>query len=279
MIQESLLLTKREIEVINKKLQNKSLTQQDSNYLSKFVRPKLREMNQIDSKLLLNKLEYNQKTPRIESKIKQIILKNLKDVISITIYGSAIYNNYHNYKDIDVLVTIKNKFWKKVGDKYSKIVEIKKQAKKKGLNLDLRVYRDKAVYHSYSWNISLIYQLKDSKTIYGILKLPSKIEIPKLEFRMKVDYSMFLEEDYPTGEELYKAIRNLWLINLLLDKIIDNIRLNQIVKEELGESLASRLKSNKCSKTDKKIAWIYLEKMVKDTLKRINEGKWEKIRL
>ena len=117
MIQKSILITKREAEVINKKLQHKKLTQQDSNYLSRYVRPKLREMTEIDSRLLLNKLEYNQKIPAIERYIKNLILKNIKYVSSIVIYGSAIYNNYKNYNDIDVLVAVKKKTWKKLGEK------------------------------------------------------------------------------------------------------------------------------------------------------------------
>ena len=38
------LLTNKALKVMAKKLQNKRLTQQDSNYLSRFVRPKLRAM-------------------------------------------------------------------------------------------------------------------------------------------------------------------------------------------------------------------------------------------
>ena len=57
---KSLLLTPRELGVIAKKLRNEKLTQQDSNYLSRFVRPKLREASLLDAKGLLNILEYNQ---------------------------------------------------------------------------------------------------------------------------------------------------------------------------------------------------------------------------
>lgn len=275
MIQESILITKREAEVINKKLMHKKLTQQDSNYLSRYVRPKLREMSQTNSRLLLRRLEYNQKIPAIERYIRNLVLKNVKYVSSVTIYGSAIYNDYYNYRDIDVLVTVKKKVWNKLGEKYSKIIFLKKMARKHGLKLDLEIYLDKAVTYSYPSNPSLIYQLKNRKTIYGALKIPSKIEIPKLELRMKLDYS-YIDED-STGLEIYKAIRNLWLVRLILDKTISNLKLIDLLEEELGKNLIMRLKSNNCSHIDKKIASLHLNTVLKKTEKEINEGKWEKI--
>ena len=87
MAHNSLILTKKELAVINKRLANQRLTQQDSNYLSRCVRPKLREMSRIDAEGLLAKLHYSQKTTAIEKRIKQLILQNLKHVDSITIYG------------------------------------------------------------------------------------------------------------------------------------------------------------------------------------------------
>ena len=46
------ILTEKANEIINKKLRNKKLTQQDSNYLSRFVRPKLRDMASINAEVL-----------------------------------------------------------------------------------------------------------------------------------------------------------------------------------------------------------------------------------
>ncbi len=276
MIQKSILITKREAVVINKKLMHKKLTQQDSNYLSRYVRPKLREMSHIDSKLLLTKLEYNQKIPAIEKYIKNLILKNVKYVSSITIYGSAIYNNYRGYNDIDVLVTVKRKTWKKLGEKYRKIISIKKITKKHDMNLDLELYSDKAIHYFYPSSPSLIYQLKDRKTIYGVLKIPFNIEIPKLELRMKLDYS-YIDDENPSGLEIYKAIRNLWLVKLILIGIVNNLKLNNVLEDELGKNLMNRLKLNRCSYIDKKIALLYLDRLLKRTGKEIKEGKWEKI--
>ncbi len=272
----SLILTKKEMEVIDKKLKNMKLTQQDSNYLSKFVRPKLREISLIDARYLLCKLEYNQKIASIEKRIKEIILKKIKNVISITLYGSAIQNNYKNYNDLDVLILVNKKFWKKLGEKYRQILEIKKVAKKYSLNLDLEIYDKKIFQRSYPSNISLIYQLKDKKSIYGHLKLPSKLEIPKLNLRMKIDYSI-LEGEKHRGLEIYKAIRNLILINLVLKRTIDNKELINSINKELGENLANKLKSNKESGIDRKIAFLHLNQLLRLILKKLKESKWEKI--
>ena len=101
---KSKILTARESEIIKRKLKGYSLTQNESNILSRFVRPKLREMSKINAGLLLNKLEYNQKAKSIEKKIKKTILDNMKDVQTLLLYGSAIQTNYKNYSDLDVLV-------------------------------------------------------------------------------------------------------------------------------------------------------------------------------
>ena len=58
------------------------------NILSKSIRPKLKEIRNIDSENILNKLEYNQKAKPLENKIKRIpvvdIDKNVVGVISMT---------------------------------------------------------------------------------------------------------------------------------------------------------------------------------------------------
>ena len=274
---QSGVLTDKELEVIEKKLSGKKINQQDSNYLSKYVRPKLKEITLINAKFLLDALEYNQKALSIERKIKQILLEEVKDIDSIIIYGSAIQTNYKKYNDVDVLVIVKKKFWKKLGEKYRRIMEIKKEAKKSLIALDLEVYDKKTFYASYSSNPSLIYQLKDRKVIYGRLKLPKKLTIPKLELRMKLDYS-FPEKDL-RGYELYKAIRNLVLINLILQKIIDNKELYNSLNKEIGEKIALILKKGKESAIERKIAMLILKKLFLSTLKELKEAKWEKIEL
>ncbi|MBW2974840.1 nucleotidyltransferase domain-containing protein [Candidatus Woesearchaeota archaeon] len=284
MVQKSILITKREAEVINKRLQNRKLTQQDSNYLSRYVRPKLREMAHIDSRLLLSRLEYNRKIPSIERYIKDLILKNIKYVSSITVYGSAVYNNYRDYNDIDVLVTVRRKTWKRLGEKLLLARKIQKKSK---LKLDIKIYTDEYVYYSYPNNIVLIYGLKDSKTIYGLLRHKKNIEIKKLYLKMHSDYSeMILDNVKEDGissvsaKDLYSAIRNMAIIKLIMKKTVDNIQLNQILENELGKNIIKRLKNNSKSTVVKEIAYLYLKDLYNSTIKLINslkeEIKWGK---
>ena len=162
-MKEGKILTRKAVEIINKKLKNKRLTQQDSNYLSRFVRPKLREIITIDAKSLLRKLEYSPKAKPIEGRIKEAILKNLSDVDSIIICGSAIQYNYNKYEDLDVIIAAKKVINSKQKEKI--ILKIKKSAE--DLPMDIQIYSKKSILAQYSHNPSLIYQLKDSKIIYG----------------------------------------------------------------------------------------------------------------
>ncbi len=280
MMEQSLLLTKREIEAVNKKLQHKSLSQQDSNCLSRFVRPKLREMSRIDSTLLLKQLEYNQKIRHIEAKIKDIILKNVPDVSSITLYGSLIYSNYTNYNDIDVLVSVRKIYWKDYWEKYHLISKIKKLSKKKRLKLDIKIFSEDAIQNAYAKTPVLIYELEDSRTIYGRLEVSKEVRIDNLSLRMQLDYSdsiLWDIDEYGIKDieprSLYSAIRNVWTVRLIMQKVVDNNLLIEILNQELGKNLIHFLKTNKASLTQKRIAALYLKELNKKTRKSAEEAK------
>jgi len=286
MVRKNLILTNRELGVIGKRLKNERLNQQDSNYLSRYVRPKLREIANIDSRMLLKKLEYNQKIPAIEKYIKDLVLKNVKYVSSITIFGSAIYNNYEGNNDIDVLVVVKKKIWKRLGEKFLLEKKIEKNSK---LKLDIKIYTQEFVYYSYSSNVTLIYELKDSKTIYGILKYKKDMHISKLYLKMHSDYSELVLVDikdnglsYVTAKSLYGAIRNLWVIRLIMDGVVDNIKLNQMLEAELGKNMVDKLKNNTKIMPIKQIAYTYLKWLYGNTLILIGKLKgdiiWERDR-
>lgn len=272
------ILTRRETEVIAKKLGNKKLTQQDSNYLSRFIRPKLKEISSMDAKTLLKKLDYNQKALSIENKIKKIILSKVSDVVSIIIYGSAIQSNYTEYNDLDLLILVKKKFWKTQKNKFRAILEIKEYAEKQGLVLDIQIMQIKDFYADYSSSPDLIYQLKDSKIIYGKIKIPDKIALYNINLQMKLDWSN-IQGTSPRGIEIYKALRNAILVKLLINKIIDNNQLKNSLNEEIGKNLAEKLKNNKESKIEKKIALIYLKELLENTRKSLGRVSWEKIEL
>lgn len=271
------ILTAREREIINKKIKGYSMTQNESNILSKFVRPKLKEINQIDSDALLRKLEYNQKAKSIENEIKKIILKNVPQVDSIIICGSAIQNNYKEYNDIDVIVATK-----KIIANKKKIREIIKKVEMAGreesLNLDVQIYAKKLILFKYSHNPSLIYQLKDSKTIYGKLKRYEKVNLTGLDLRMKLDWSEGL--DINSGaDEIYYAVRNAMLVLLLMNKKIDNHKLRENLINVFGYDLLAKLRSNKASKLEKKLALNYLNLMVNYLETELKKPKWEKIEI
>ena len=272
---ENRILTPRELEVINKKLKNEKITQLDSNILTRSIRPKLKEIITINANYLLERLSYNPKNRAIENQIKKIILNNIVQVEAIILIGSAIQTSYNNYNDIDIIIVTKNKIWTRTYERQEIIYNLERDARKKGLNLDVQIISKKVLLNSYSKNPSLIYQLKDYKIIYGKINIPKKIELSKLDLLMKLDWSE------PThkldGRELYECIRNLWLVKLLMKKVIDNEKLYSEIINELGRNLIIKLKNNKASKLEKVLALNYLMGMLKETEKELKEVKWEKI--
>ena len=270
------ILTKMEQEVINKKLNNKKLTKQDSYYLSVSIRPKLKQMEELNRKNILKRIEYIPKAISMERKMVNIILKKLKNIKAIILYGSAIQTNYSEYKDIDILILTNHKIWENHWQKTDLLNDLENKAKEIGLKLDIQILDVQTFKASYPSNLSLIYQMKDSKIIYGTLNIPKKIELPKINLKMKLDWSE-LDIPNPSGEEIYNCIRNTLLVKLVLSKIIDNFYLSNYLIEELGKNLIIRLKENKASEIEKKMAINYLNRINDETLNKINEAKWEKI--
>lgn len=287
MEKESLILTRSELKVMGKKLSGARLTQQDSNCLSKNIRPKLREISSIDAKVLLNKLEYSQKAISIEKKIKKIILKEMSKgkknqkspVNSIIIYGSVIQNNYKDYNDIDILIVTKSKIAENLGDKAKIIKELKKELDKHGINSDIEIYDRKTIENAYLHNPSVIYQLKDCKIIYGNLKLPDeKKEVYNIDLKMKLDWSDIGDIE-PEGIDIYRALRNVILVRMILNRIVDNRKLKESLNDEIGKNLIEKLKNNKESKAERRIALDYLKELSERTRNEIRGGLWEKIEL
>ena len=136
---------------------------------------------------------------------------------------------------------------------------------------------DKTIEKNYSHSPSLIYQLKDKKIIYGKLNLKNKIELYNIDLKMKLDWSNL--EDNPEGIEIYKALRNVILVRLLLNKIVDNRKLKESLNEEIGKNLLERLKNNKESNIDRKIALSCLNTLLEQTEKEIGDELWEKVKL
>jgi len=274
MIKQS-ILTNMEKQVINKRLNNEKLTKQDSYYLSVSIRPKLKQMEELSRKNILKRIEYVPSSKTIERKIKKLMLEEIKGVKAIILYGSAIQTNYSEYKDIDLLVLTKDKICENNWKKMDLLNELENKAKKINLKLDIQILDIKTFKEVYSYNLSLIYQMKDSKVIYGNINIPKKIELSKMNLKMKLDWSELGAK--PSGEEIYNCIRNTLLVRLILNRIVDNFYLSNYIIEELGKNLIARLKENKASEIEKKMAIIYLNRINEETLNKINGGKWEKI--
>jgi len=275
---ENKILTDKAIEVINKKLRGERINQQDSNYLSRFVRPKLRDIASINAESLLQKLEYNPRARAIERKIKKLILKNVPNVDSIIICGSAIQTNYKEYNDIDLIIATKEILTKSLKNKNELIKKIREMSKKENLNLDIQIYSKNSILSQYQHNPSLIYQLKDSKAIYGKLKIPNKIRLSNLDLKMKLDWSEGFDIHSGTNE-IYYAIRNAFLVLLLMNKRIDNYQLKQNLVNAFGSDFLNKLKNNKASKIEIKLALNYLNSLIKYLESELNNKKWGKIEI
>ena len=113
------ILSKREIEVVLKRLSNEHITQTESNYLSKSIRPKLKSAEFAASNDILSLLDYRRKKYEREDQIlRNKIIKGTKDLIddikAIILFGSYIRNNHTNYRDIDIMIILnKNTFHKR----------------------------------------------------------------------------------------------------------------------------------------------------------------------
>jgi len=268
------IITLREREIINKKLNNISLTQNEANILSKTIRPKLRGIERIDARRLLGRLEYNQNGGVIEKKVREIVLKNVSEarVEVIVICGSAIQTNYKEYNDIDVIVCVNKVLDER--DKRKLVKRIKEVGK--GLDLDVQIYAKDSILREYSSNPSLIYQLKDSKVIYGRLNIPKKIDLSSLDLRMKLDWSDVQDN---SSKEIYYALRNAMLVLFLMNKKVDNLELSRSVVNVLGEDLVVKLRSDKASKLERKLARGILKNMVNYLEKELRGEKWGKIEI
>ena len=93
---------------------------------------------------------------------------------------------------------------------------------------------------------------------------------------MKLDWSDIDDEDSQSSE-LYQSLRNIILVRLLLNKIVNNEFLKEGVIKELGESVVAKLKNNTASKLERKLALHYIRELSEKTDKEIKESKWEKI--
>ena len=255
------ILSRREIEVVIKRLENKHITQTESNYLSRSVRPKLRSADYACKNQILDQLAYRRNKHERQRRIigKRILFSlNGKDVKAILLFGSYVRNRHTNYRDIDALIIFNKKYWSNLHEKN----ELKKQIEKdSGMNIEatLTTYQDLAKLWPYSPLLRT--ELEEYERVYGDINLDSDIII-----NTRYLYSRLLEVDtiIEMWSELdprfiYNALRSCISIRLFLGRIINNRSIIKTIEDNIGKATANSLIENTASTTQKKMALLFLK--------------------
>src|SRR3989338_6238799 len=258
------ILSNREIEVVLKRLGNKHITQTESNYLSRSIRPKLKSAEFAVSAELLSLLDYRRKRyEREDSLLKEKIIKAVKkgladDIKAIVLFGSYIRNSHTNYRDIDVMVVLNNKVWKNSAEKHRLEMAIENSIDVK-TDINLVVYGELISLLPYSPLLQT--ELEDYNVVYGSIRLAKKIIISKTYLYrrlLEVEYVLELGKDIKS-KYIYNAIRDCLSIELFLKRIVDNKLIMKITENNIGESTAQNLMGNKANPTQRDIALKYLK--------------------
>ena len=258
------ILSNREIEVVLKRLDNEHITQTESNYLSRSIRPKLKSAEFAVSAELLSLLDYRRKRyEREDSLLKEKIIKAVKkgladDIKAIILFGSYIRNSHTNYRDIDVMVVLNNKTWKNSAEKHRLEMAIESSIDVK-TDINLIVYDELISLLPYSPLLQT--ELEDYNIVYGDIKLTKKIIIDKeylYKRLLEVEYVLELGKNIKP-KYIYNAIRDCLSIELFLKKIINNKLIMQTIKNNIGKSTVESLMDNKADLIQKDIALKYLK--------------------
>ena len=75
-----------------------------------------------------------------------------------------------------------------------------------------------------------------------------------------------------------KALRNIILVRLLLNNIVDNKKLKESLNDELGKNLIEKLKDNKASKREKIFALNFLSELSQKTREELKGELWARIK-
>ena len=171
------ILSKREIEVVQKRLNNQHITQTESNYLSRSIRQKLKSAEFAASAQLLSLLDYRRKKyERSEKVLKNSILEAAQDITpnikAIVLFGSYIRNCHTNYRDIDVNIILDKKIWKTSAEKHRLESNIEKAI---DIKTDVNLIAYKELLETLPYSPLLQTELEDHKVIYGEMTLKKKI--------------------------------------------------------------------------------------------------------
>tara|TARA_Y100000310_G_C20605260_1_gene775154 strand:+ start:608 stop:1450 length:843 start_codon:yes stop_codon:yes gene_type:complete len=268
------ILSKREIDVVIKRLGNKHLTQTESNYLSRSIRPKLREAEYASKNNLLSLLDYRRKKHErknllIRNKILAALSTLSKQIKAIILFGSFVQNHHTKYRDIDVLIVFKKKQWQKSIDRHNLAKQIEKDVP---LTIDVQLTTITDLQKTYPYSPLLQTQLEEYEIIYGKVTLPKHKLINKpylnqqlLEIEPILELSRSLDPN-----KIYTVLRQCIAVKQFLNKSISNKALEKTITNNIGATTVKSLKDNTATNIQRKIALTYAKALyheVKNLLK------------
>src|SRR3989338_3137721 len=268
------ILSRREIEVVWKRLKNGKLKQVESNYIRN-AREKLRAAEFAAKIGLLGLLEYRRrKYERDGGLLREKIVGSLgvlkQESKAVVLYGSYIRNKHVNYRDIDVMIVLKKKFWMNSAEKNKLEKEIAEQS---GICLDVQlvVYRDLVSVYPYSPLLQT--ELKEREVIYGKLKLEEKGVVDRYYLYRKL---LEVESVLELGKEIssryvYNALKTCLSIELFLRGEVGNELLVETMKENIGGVTVEKLKDGSASFIQVEIALKYLNYLYRKLERKLNE--------
>jgi len=264
------ILSNREIEVVLKRLNNKHITQTESNYLSRSIRPKLKSAEFAVSSELLSLLDYRRKRhERKDHLLRKRIVGAVGDIIDnvkvIILFGSYVRNNHINYRDIDVLIVLSKKIWKTSAGKHRLEKNIERAIDIR-VDINLVVYSELVNILPYSPLLQV--ELENHKIIYGDIKIKKKIIVNKLYLYKKL---LELESIIELGKKIeskyiYNAIRTCLSIKSFLKKVVDSELLIKTIENNIGKLTADSLIEGRANSVQKDIALRYLKYLYNNLL-------------
>lgn len=256
------LLSKREIDVVRKRLHNRHLSQTESNYLSRSIRPKLRAAMMVAETKLLSRLDYRRKKYErdervLTRKILRVVYPFLENIKAVVLFGSYIRNNHTQYRDIDILVVVKKKLWKTSYEKYQQEKVIEKEL---DIASDCTLVDYTELCHVFPYSPLLQTELEYQSVVYGNLKVPHKIIINKQYLYKKLlEVEPFLEIREINPRYIYNALRTCGAIELFLERKVSNNQIIKLIEDNLGKVTAESLLNATATSIQREIAIRYLK--------------------
>ncbi len=284
------ILSNKEIEVVLKRLNNRHITQTESNYLSRSIRPKLKSAeyaanNNVLSLLGYRRRRYERENGILRKKIIGSLQKNLqlmnlsvKNIKAVVLFGSYVRNSHINYRDIDAMIAVNKKIWKTSAQRNKLEKNIESNI---GIETDVNLVVYRELIRILPYNPFLQTELEHHEVIFGKINLPSKIIINKQYLYgklLEIEYVMELGKDIK-ARYIYNAIRNCLAIDLFLKKIVNNKLIIGIIEKNIGKLTADNLMDNRATLLQRHIALKYLEYLYNKLREELKSAKNSNLRI